>query len=98
MKKVLIFSQGVNLTHFFRPLILIKQLLLQDNKVTFLLYEKHHRFIPKEISEKTTIDFLKRSTQNVFSKIFIIKSPVFSLKQLQKMIDRRSGHDRSTQA
>ena len=87
MKKVLVFSQGVNLTHFFRPLILIKQLLLQDNKVTFLLYEKHHRFIPRGISEKTTIDFLKtvnpkRFQQNIYDKI-----PVFSLKKLQKMID-----------
>jgi UDP:flavonoid glycosyltransferase YjiC (YdhE family) len=87
MKKVLVFSQGVNLTHFFRPLILIKQLLLQNNKVTFLLYEKHHRFIPKDISAKTTIDFLKTVNPKRFQQNIYDKTPVYSLKKLQKMID-----------
>jgi UDP:flavonoid glycosyltransferase YjiC (YdhE family) len=87
MRKVLIFSQGINLTHFFRPLILIKQLLLQDNKVTFLLYENHQRFIPKDISEKITIDFLKTVNPTRFQQNILDKTPVFSLKQLQAMID-----------
>ena len=87
MKKILIFSQGVNLTHFFRPLILIKQLLLQDNKVTFLLFEGHHRFIPKDISENTTVDFLKTINPKRFQQNIFKKMPVFSANQLQAMIN-----------
>ena len=87
MKKILIFSQGVNLTHFFRPLILIKQLLLQDNKVTFLLFEGHHRFMPKDKFENTTVDFLKTINPKRFQQNIFKKMPVFSANQLQAMIN-----------
>ena len=86
MRNILVFSQGVNLTHFFRPLILIQRLLLQGNRITFLIDENHQQFVPKDVSAKITIDFLETIDPTRFQRNIFNKAPVFSLRKLRGMI------------